>query len=96
VAQKRGIAAFVIDGVIRDIAEIRELGFPVFARGVVAGPGKKEFVRELSRKIYCGGTAVPKIPHSAFAAIEMTTEKLWLNWNVINAHINSNMKNIGQ
>lgn len=58
VAQKRGIVAFVIDGVIRDIAEIRAMGFPVFARGVVAGPGKKEFVRELNREIYCGGTAV--------------------------------------
>src|SRR3989442_7116375 len=33
-AQQRGIAAFVVDGVIRDLAEVRERGFPVFARGV--------------------------------------------------------------
>jgi 4-hydroxy-4-methyl-2-oxoglutarate aldolase len=33
VAQRRGIAAFVVDGVIRDIAEVRDMGFPVFARG---------------------------------------------------------------
>jgi len=30
VAQKNGIAAFVIDGVIRDLAEIRENRFPGF------------------------------------------------------------------
>src|SRR5919198_894482 len=34
-AQQRGIAAFVVDGVIRDVAEVRERGFPVFARGVL-------------------------------------------------------------
>ena len=33
VAQRRGVAGFVLDGVIRDLAEVRDLGFPVFARG---------------------------------------------------------------
>jgi 4-hydroxy-4-methyl-2-oxoglutarate aldolase len=31
----RGIAGVVVDGMCRDIDESRELGFPVFARGVV-------------------------------------------------------------
>jgi 4-hydroxy-4-methyl-2-oxoglutarate aldolase len=35
VAQRRGIAAFVVDGAIRDLGEVREMGFPVFARGVI-------------------------------------------------------------
>lgn len=35
VAQRRGVAGFVVDGVVRDVAEIRAMGFPVFARGVV-------------------------------------------------------------
>jgi 4-hydroxy-4-methyl-2-oxoglutarate aldolase len=37
-AQVAGIAALVIDGEVRDVAAIEELGFPVFARGV-ALPG---------------------------------------------------------
>ena len=41
VAQKRGVAAFIIDGAIRDLAEIRKLGFPVFARGVIPIPGAR-------------------------------------------------------
>ena len=41
VAQRRGIAAFVVDGHIRDLQEVREMGFPVFARGAFPKPGGK-------------------------------------------------------
>ena len=58
VAQRRGIAAFVVDGVIRDLAEVRELRFPVFARGVVPVPGKKAAVRPLNERVRCGGVDV--------------------------------------
>ena len=58
VAQKRGIAAFVVDGVIRDLAETRENGFPVFARGVVPFPGKKDQLGVLNGPVNCGGVAV--------------------------------------
>lgn len=44
VAQRRGIAAFVVDGYIRDLGEVREMGFPVFARGVFPKPGGKNVV----------------------------------------------------
>ncbi|HEY4349171.1 MAG TPA: RraA family protein [Gaiellaceae bacterium] len=40
-AMERGIAGIVVDGAIRDRAEIAELGFPVFALGTSPrGPGK--------------------------------------------------------
>ena len=40
-ARKRGVAGIVLDGAIRDLAEIAELGLPVFHRGVSPrGPGK--------------------------------------------------------
>jgi regulator of RNase E activity RraA len=49
-ARHRGIAGFVVDGLIRDLPEIRALGdFPVFARGVTPigplhrGPGEINF-----------------------------------------------------
>ncbi|MFD0022150.1 RraA family protein [Streptomyces sp. NPDC058382] len=58
VAQRRGIAAFVLDGVIRDLAEVREMGFPVFARGVIPVPGKKKAVTPLNEPVRCGGVTV--------------------------------------
>jgi regulator of RNase E activity RraA len=58
IAKKRGIAGFIIDGVIRDIGEIKEMQFPVFARGVVPVPGKKNFISPLNQRIKCGGANV--------------------------------------
>jgi 4-hydroxy-4-methyl-2-oxoglutarate aldolase len=58
IAQRREIAAFVLDGVIRDLAEIREMGFPVFARGVIPVPGGKSAVAPLNQQVRCGGVAV--------------------------------------
>lgn len=58
VAQGRGIAAFVVDGVIRDLGEVREMGFPVFARGVIPFPGSKTAVEPLNAPIRCGGVKV--------------------------------------
>ncbi|MFG3280649.1 RraA family protein [Streptomyces sp. NPDC048111] len=58
VAQRRGIAAFVLDGVIRDLAEVREAGFPVFARGVLPIPGTKKAVTPLGEPVRCGGVLV--------------------------------------
>jgi 4-hydroxy-4-methyl-2-oxoglutarate aldolase len=58
VAQRRGIAAFVVDGAIRDLAEVRAAGFPVFARGVMPIPGKKEAMGVLDGVVRCGGVTV--------------------------------------
>lgn len=54
-AKHRGIAGFVVDGLIRDLPGILEVGIPVFARGTTAigplhrGPG------EINFPIACGG-----------------------------------------
>jgi regulator of RNase E activity RraA len=58
VARRRGIAAFVVDGVIRDLAEVRGMGFPVFARGVIPVPGTKKAVEPLNVPVRCGGAHV--------------------------------------
>ncbi len=57
-AQKNGIAGFVIDGLVRDIAEIRDCGFPVFARGLIPKPGSKQGEGILNGTITCGGVKV--------------------------------------
>lgn len=57
-AKHRGIAGFVIDGLIRDVEDVGEVGLPVFARGVTAfgplhrGPG------EINYSVSCGGIVV--------------------------------------
>ncbi len=58
VAQRRGIAGFVVDGVIRDLAEVREHAFPVYARGVIPIPGGKDAVGVLNGPVRCGGVEV--------------------------------------
>jgi len=43
-AQARGLVGIVVDGAVRDVAEIRRLEFPVWARGTCPkGPTKKKF-----------------------------------------------------
>lgn len=57
-AKHRGIAGFVVDGLVRDLPAIDELDFPVFARGTTPigplhrGPG------EINYPICCGGIVV--------------------------------------
>jgi regulator of RNase E activity RraA len=58
VAQRRGVAGFVLDGLIRDVAEVRELGFPVFGRGVIPKPGAKAQATPLDTPVRCGGVLV--------------------------------------
>lgn len=58
VAQRRGIAGFVLDGVIRDLAETRARRFPVFARGVIPIPGTKSAADVLNGPVRCGGVDV--------------------------------------
>ena len=57
-AMKRGIAGLVIDGAVRDVAEIRELGFPVFAAGAVPAGPSKGFGGVIDGAISCAGCPV--------------------------------------
>ena len=58
VAQRRGVAGFVVDGVIRDVAGSRGRGFPVFARGVSPIPARQDGPGEIGGPITCGGVRV--------------------------------------
>ena len=57
-AQQRGIAGFVIDGVIRDIAETRKNRFPVFGRGLIPIPGVRKTPGLINVPVVCGGVVV--------------------------------------
>ena len=57
-AQQRGIAGFVVDGCIRDIAETRSNRFPVFGRGVIPIPGVRKTAGLINVPVVCGGVTV--------------------------------------
>jgi regulator of RNase E activity RraA len=58
VAQRRGVAGLVVDGVIRDLAEARANRFPVLARGVIPIPGAKAALGTLDAPVRVGGVLV--------------------------------------
>jgi regulator of RNase E activity RraA len=58
VAQRRGIVGLVVDGLVRDVAELRAHGIAVYARGVVSAAGAKDFISPLNVAVYCGGVCV--------------------------------------
>lgn len=57
-ARHRGIAGIVVDGLVRDHAELLQIGLPIFSRGITAqgplhrGPGEINFA------VTCGGVVV--------------------------------------
>ena len=57
-ADRKGLAGIVVDGAIRDIAEIRRSRLPVFARAIVANAGGAEYAGELEVPVQCGGIVV--------------------------------------
>lgn len=58
IAKQNGIAGFILDGVARDIGEIREHAFPVYARGLVSLPGVKAVLGTIGQPVSCGGVTV--------------------------------------
>ena len=56
--QMKGVVGAVIDGTVRDSAEIRELGFPVFCLGINPTAAQKSDPGEIDTEISCGGVQV--------------------------------------
>ncbi|MEW5866528.1 MAG: 4-carboxy-4-hydroxy-2-oxoadipate aldolase/oxaloacetate decarboxylase [Bacillota bacterium] len=54
----RGVAGLVIDGRVRDIARIQEIGFPVFSRGLSIKGTTKEALGEINHPVVVGGVPV--------------------------------------
>lgn len=57
-AMKRGIAGFVIDGAIRDIVELSEMNFPVFARSSSPNGPYKNGPGEVNVPVSIGGRII--------------------------------------
>jgi regulator of RNase E activity RraA len=57
-ARRRGVAGVVIDGWCRDVAGLRQVGLPVFARGTIPKSGSTVARTPLREPITCGGIHV--------------------------------------
>jgi RraA family protein len=57
-ASERGIAGLVVDGAVRDVAEVERLAFPVFAIASVPTGPRTDHDGELGGAITCGGRRV--------------------------------------
>jgi 3-hexulose-6-phosphate synthase / 6-phospho-3-hexuloisomerase len=55
---KKGISGVVIDGAVRDVDDIREMKFPLFAKAIVPNAGEPKGFGEINAEIQCAGQSV--------------------------------------
>jgi 4-hydroxy-4-methyl-2-oxoglutarate aldolase len=55
---RKGVAGVVIDGFTRDTEELRDYGFPVFARGTIPASAVSATMGQINVPIQCGGIVV--------------------------------------
>jgi 4-hydroxy-4-methyl-2-oxoglutarate aldolase len=57
-AQRRGVAGILVDGAVRDLDELAEIGLPIWARYVRATGATKGAVGKLDVPVVIGGTPI--------------------------------------
>ena len=57
-ARMQGAEGVVIDGLFRDLAGCREIGLPIFAKGVTPCSAKKKNQGQMNVPVLCGGVEV--------------------------------------
>ncbi len=58
IARNRGVAGFVTDGLVRDLADLKALNLPVYAMGVTPNSPGRRGPGTVGLPIVCGGSAV--------------------------------------
>jgi 3-hexulose-6-phosphate synthase/6-phospho-3-hexuloisomerase len=54
----KGIEGVVVDGAVRDVDEIKDLNYPIFASAVAPNAGEPKGMGEINAEISCGGQVV--------------------------------------
>ena len=57
-ARRKGVRGFVVDGAVRDVRDLAEVGIPVFARAVTPRIGTAEHLVQTQVPTICGGAPV--------------------------------------
>jgi regulator of RNase E activity RraA len=58
IAKAKGVAGVVTDGLVRDVAETRDAGLPVFSIGLTPAGPTKDGIGQINVPISCGGVIV--------------------------------------
>lgn len=58
IGKAKGLAGVVTDGMVRDIKGLREVGLPIFARGLTPNSPQKDGPGEINVPVSCGGVIV--------------------------------------
>ena len=59
IAKTRGLSGFVADGAVRNLSQLKESGFPTFARGASAGSAAGHYrIAGVKVGVWCGGIEV--------------------------------------
>lgn len=95
VAQQRGVCGAVVDGAVRDLEDLKELGFPVFARHVTPRSGTFDQLGDVQVPITCGAVVVNPgdivagdvngvvvVPRAIAAAVARASEDL-VRWETV-------------
>lgn len=77
-AFSKGVQGMVIDGAVRDVEELREHGYPVFAAELVTGTGGNAGPGRLNHPISCGNT--PVMPGDVILADDNGVTVIPLRW----------------
>jgi len=57
-AKKKGLHGFIIDGAVRDFADIAKMGFPVYAKGIQPNGPYKNGPGEINVPVSCAGQVI--------------------------------------
>jgi regulator of RNase E activity RraA len=58
IAQRNGVTGFVVEGVVRDIDEVREIAFPIHGLGICPKPGAKNVYEPNGQPVELQGVTV--------------------------------------
>jgi len=57
-AMVKGVRGTIVDGAVRDVEQVRALGYPLFAAGIHPGAGTGDKLGEIGIPVQCGGVVV--------------------------------------
>jgi 3-hexulose-6-phosphate synthase/6-phospho-3-hexuloisomerase len=57
-SKNKGLEGVVVDGAVRDVDEIRALGYPIFSSAITPNAGEPKGMGEINAEIVCGGQTV--------------------------------------